>query len=156
MISALFSFLGGSAFRMIWGQVADYVEKRQNHQHEIEMLELQADMDKVRHSMDIDRLKVSSELGIKEVVIKADAEVDKLDAEAFMQAMKAANQKTGIIFVDAWNGIIRPMAASIAIILWVAALHRVGYVMSEWDKELVAVVLGFFFASRVLVRERNK
>ena len=31
MFTALFSFLGGSAFRMIWGEVTAFVSKRQDH-----------------------------------------------------------------------------------------------------------------------------
>lgn len=31
MFSALFSFLGGSVFRMIWGEVANFVQKKQDH-----------------------------------------------------------------------------------------------------------------------------
>ena len=45
MISALLSFFGGTAFRMIWGELSAWLNKRQDHQHEIERLRLQADLD---------------------------------------------------------------------------------------------------------------
>ena len=41
MFSALFSFLGGSVFRMIWGEVSSFIEKRQEHAQEIERMRLQ-------------------------------------------------------------------------------------------------------------------
>ena len=31
MFSALFSFLGGSVFRMIWGEISSFIEKKQEH-----------------------------------------------------------------------------------------------------------------------------
>lgn len=155
MFTALFSFLGGSAFRMIWGQIAGYIDKRQDHQNELDHMRLQGDLDQARHTLDCERLRLQAELGVKEVVVQADADVSRMEAQAFVEAMKTANAKTGISWVDAWNGVIRPLAASIAIFLWVLALHQAGYKMGDWDKELVGVVLGFFFASRVLTRDRG-
>ena len=42
MISAIISFLGGSVFRMIWGEVSTWVTAKQNHAQELERLRLQA------------------------------------------------------------------------------------------------------------------
>ena len=36
MISALVSFLGGSVFRMLWGEISAWLTKAQDHKHEIE------------------------------------------------------------------------------------------------------------------------
>ena len=80
MFSALFSFLGGSVFRMIWGEVSAAWTKHQDHKHELESMKLQADLERVKHDQEMERLKVSSELQIKQVEVMADAEVEKLDA----------------------------------------------------------------------------
>jgi hypothetical protein len=149
MFSALFSFLGGSVFRMIWGEVSAAWTKHQDHKHELEALKLQADLEKAKHDQEMERLKVSSELHIKEVEVIADAEVEKLDAEAFIVAQKTLNQPTGNKIIDAWNGAIRPAAASTALLIWWFCLYTQGFVLTEWDKELVGVILGFYFAHRV-------
>lgn len=155
IISALLSFLGGSAFRMIFPEIAGYFSKRQDNENEIARMRVQADLDKAKHEQDQERIRLQAELGVKEVVVQADADVSRMEAQAFVEAMKTANQKTGITWVDAWNGVIRPLAASIAIMLWILALYSSHFVMGDWDKELVCVILGFFFASRALLRDKK-
>ncbi len=150
MLSGLISFLGGSAFRMIFGEVAAYFQKKQDKEAELELMKLQGELDAKRHAQDLERMKLQSELGVKEVQIKGDIDVEKIDAAAFVEAMKVSNQPTGIKWVDAWNGIIRPLAASIALLLWVFALNEAGFKMGDFDRELVAVVIGFWFANRAM------
>jgi hypothetical protein len=57
--------------------------------------------------------------------------------------------------VDIWNGIIRPSAATIALVLWCLKLASQNWKMDEWDVTLAGTVLGFFFADRSLGK-RNK
>ncbi len=154
-MSAILSFLGGAAFRMIWGQLASIWTKAQDHKHELAMLQLQAELDDKRHARDCERLRLQSELGVKEVVVQADADMARIEASAWMQAATRATERTGVFLVDLWNGVIRPAAASIALYLWVVALNTQGWKMSDWDRELVGVIIGFYFASRVLSRDRR-
>ena len=155
MISAILSFLGGSAFRMIWSQIASYIDNRQEHQHELERMRLEKELDDSRHARECERLRLQSSLGVTEFRVQADADVSRLEAQAFVEAVKLPSPPTGIPVVDGWNGSIRPMAATIAIFLWVAHLVNAGFVMNEWDRDLCGVVIGFFFASRALVRDRD-
>jgi len=150
MISALFSFLGGSVFRMIWGEVASFIQKKQDHAHELEMQRLQAELEAGRHERDMARIKLQSDLNVKEVQVVGDVAIQKVEADAFVEAIKAAAIPTGVKWVDAWNGSIRPAAATVAICLWVFALAKAGFITNDWDKELVGVVLGFYFADRSL------
>lgn len=154
-MSAIISFLGGAAFRMIWGQLASMWSKRQDHKHELEMLRLQADLDDKRHARDCERLRLQSELGVKEVVVQTDSDIARIEASAFMQASTRVTERTGIYIADLWNSVIRPAAASISLYLWVVALNAQGWKMTEWDRELVGVIIGFYFASRVLSRDRR-
>lgn len=137
---------------MIWGGVSSWIDKQQDHQHEIARMELQGRMDAEQHARNLESLRVQSELGIKTIQVQSEADAAKLELEGWAGAVKDAMRPTGITWVDAWNGIIRPMAATISIALWVIALNASGWHMTEWDKELVGVVLGFFFASRVLAK----
>lgn len=149
MFSALFSFLGGSVFRMIWGEVSEFVNKSQDHKHEMEALRLQSDLEDKKALQELERMRVASELGIKELEVKTNAEIESKDADAFIAAMATVNVKTGNWFIDAWNGSIRPAAATTALLLWWFCLYTQGFVLTEWDKELVGVILGFYFAHRV-------
>lgn len=150
MFGALFSFLGGSVFRMIWGEVSDWVKKKQDHAFELERIKAEGEQDDKRHYREMERLKTQSDLGIKEIQIAGDVAIQKTEAEAFVQAIRAAAVPTGVAWVDAWNGSIRPAAATIALCLWVLALAKAGFVTNDWDRELVGVVLGFYFADRAL------
>ena len=35
MFEALISFLGGSVFRMVWGEIASWYSKKMDHEHEM-------------------------------------------------------------------------------------------------------------------------
>ncbi|MFC5524003.1 hypothetical protein [Polaromonas jejuensis] len=152
MFSAIFSFLGGSVFRMIWGEVSAWYTAKQDHSFEIERMRLQGDLDAAQHARNLEAIKVQAELGVKTIQVQAEADVGKIEAEGWFAAVKQSMVPTGIKWVDAWNGIIRPLAASIAILLWVLALNTQGWKMSDWDMELCGVILGFFFASRELTK----
>lgn len=155
-MSAILSFLGGSAFRLIWSQVAEYLNKKQEHSQEVERMTLQANLDDNRHKNDCERIRLQSELGVKEIMVSADAEVNKLEAAAFMEAMKnAIPPPTGIQWVDAWNNIIRPMGATLGYILVLGELITLNWVMNDWHQSLVGTMLGFFFASRELAKGRK-
>lgn len=152
MFSAILSFLGGSVFRMVWGEVSSWITARQDHRFEVERMRLQGDIEAAQHTRNLEAIKVQAGLGVQTIRVQAEADVGKLETEGWAAAVRQAMQPTGIAWVDAWNGIIRPLAASIAILLWVLALNTQGWKMSAWDRELVGVVLGFFFASRELMK----
>lgn len=155
MLEALFSFLGGSVFRMIWGEVSAWANKKQDHAHELERLRLQNELDDRAHQRTQDALRLQNELGIQMVAAKAEADVATAEAAAFAKVMDSAFKPTGWAVVDIWNGIIRPSAATIALALWVLKLNHQGWKMDEWDVTLAGTVLGFFFADRSLGK-RNK
>jgi hypothetical protein len=150
MLSALFSFLGGSVFRMIWGEVSSFVNRQQDHAFEIERLKLQNDFDDRAHQRSQEAIKLQAELGVKTIQAQAESDVMSEEAKAFTEAMKNAFKPTGIYWVDAWNAVIRPAAATVALGLWVLKLSHQGFIMQDYDMEITGVVLGFFFADRSL------
>jgi len=150
MISALFSFLGGSIFRMIWGEASAYLNKRQDHAHEVEMLRVQQELDDARHARDLEQMRLANELGVKMVEVQKDAAIAAGELDAFSKAIEAAARPTGIKWVDAWNGSIRPSYATVALILWLVKVAAQGFTMDAFDAELLAVVAGFYFADRSL------
>lgn len=155
MFEALFSFLGGSVFRMIWGEVAAWQNKKQDHKYELERLKLQTEIDDRAHQRTQETLRLQNELGLRVVEAKAEADVAVEEAAAFRKLVETASKPTGYTVVDVWNGIIRPSAATIALVLWVLKLNHQGWKMDDWDVTLAGTVLGFFFADRSLGK-RNK
>jgi hypothetical protein len=150
MLSALLSFLGGSVFRMLWGEISAFINKRQDNAHELQMLQLQSDIDDRAHTRNQEAMQLQAQLGIKTIEAQSQAMVDKAEADAFGEAMARAFGPTGYSAVDIWNGIVRPAAATIALALWVCKLITQDFRMADWDMELVGAILGFFFADRSL------
>ena len=150
MISAIISFLGGSAFRMVWGEVSNYLKNKQDHKQEVEMLRLQSALDDKKHQRDVEIMNRSAELGIERIRVGAEVEVDKEDARAFSGAMREAFKPVGVPAVDIANAMVRPMFAYLCWALWALKLHSQAWVMNDFDMQLMAIIIGFFFADRTL------
>lgn len=154
MLAAIFNFLGGAAFRMIWGEVSSWLNKKLDHEHEIERMKLQGDLEEANSKRQESLIRLQSELGVKQIEVKGEVEADKAAGEAFTAAMQNF-KPTGIKGVDAWNACIRPSAATVALLLWIMELVIAGFALTEWDRELMGSILGFYFADRSL-RHRGK
>ena len=149
-MSAILSFLGGSVFRMLFGALMGYFEKKQEHVFEVERMKLQADLEDRAAERRAAALTQQAELKVEAIRVQGDMDIQTTELQGWSAAVATATARSGIWIVDLWNGIIRPSAASIALYLWVAALYAQSWQMTDWDKELVGVILGFFFASRMM------
>lgn len=152
MLSALFSFLGGSVFRMIWGEATAFLNKKQDHSHELEMMQAQAVYEDRAHQRSLENMRIQAELGVKMVEVQRENIIAQGDSDAFTEAMKNVGKPTGNFFVDTWNGIIRPSFATVALFLWVLKVWSQSFKMDDFDIGLLAVIVGFFFADRSLRR----
>lgn len=150
-MSALLSFLGGSAFRMIWGEVSAYATKHQDHKHEKELLIIQQQAEASTHARNLENLKLQSDLGIKKVYVEHQAAVDEGELDAWITASKATQGKSGIPWIDGWNQAIRPGVATIAIFAMVTEIALLG-ALTDWHKEVFSAALGLFLADRSLTK----
>ena len=150
MFSGLIAFLGGSAFRMVWGEVSAWMTARQDHAHEIDRMRLQGDLDAAQHARNMEAIKVQADLGVKTIEAQAEADLDRLAGGAWSALVESTTKMTGIWFIDVWNQSIRPMLATIAIGVVVAEIAMNGFALSEWDRDLVAAILGIYTADRSL------
>jgi hypothetical protein len=150
MLSALISFLGGSVFRMIFGEVASYFQKKQDHAHELARMEFQRELEREQHERMQAALKTQHEMGIKTIEVQGEQTANAIEMQGWANAVANATATTGVFIVDLWNGVIRPSAATIALFLWVLALNSQSWKMNDWDQNLVGVILGFFFANRAM------
>lgn len=152
MISTLLSFFGGSVFRMLWGEISAFINKRQDHNFEIQRLELQARVDAEQHARNLEAIRVQAELGVQTIRVAAEGKVDEITANAWQRAVDATAGHTGIWLVDLWNGIIRPALATMCAALVALHFYRAGWVLDEQGWALVGAVLGIYVADRTLFK----
>lgn len=151
MITALFSFLGGNVFRMIFGEIISYLNRRIDHQQEIERMRLQAELDAAQHQRQQAAIELQAELGVKTIQVQAEAALGQIEAEGWLAAVKATALQTGIAWVDAWNATIRPGVATWAVIM--LTLGEFGLiVLSENTIALAGCALGIYLADRSLMK----
>jgi hypothetical protein len=154
-MSAILTFLLGGGFRAIWGEISTWINAKQEHEQELARMKLQADLDSAKASQQLEAMKTQSALGIQLAQVTAQTALDQSDADTFNSAIKLANASSGVRWVDAWNGTIRPAFATVVLILWVGSLIVRHGVLNDWDTSLMGSVAGFFFADRAL-RTRGK
>lgn len=150
MIATLLSFLGGTAFRMIWGEVSAWLTAKQNQAHEIERLRLQAEVDAAQHARNLESIKLQAELGVQTIRVQAEGVATGAEAQAWGEAAANVTKLTGIWLVDMWNGIIRPLTASICLGLWVLHVGKAGWVLDEQGWAILGAALGLYLADRAL------
>jgi hypothetical protein len=148
----ILSFLGGNAFRLIFGEIMAFINKKQDHALEIERMKMQGQLDAEQHARHQEAIRTQAELGVKVIQVQRDADLDRIDASAWAEAVASVGKQTGIKFLDIWNGSIRPLLATLAILVVVFEIMRNGFVLSDWDKELVGAILGIYVADRSLSR----
>lgn len=149
MFTALLTFLGGTAARLFLGHLFDFITKWQDAKNEMAHLELQGRLDAAQHERNLAAISLQAQLGIKVIEAQTVSHVSQAEADAFVEAVKATGQRTGVLWVDLWNGIIRPLLATICIVLWVAKISKAGFVLDPWDMELVGLALGIFVGGRI-------
>lgn len=147
---AILSFLGGNAFRLIFGEVAAYFSKKQEHAQEVERLKLQGDLDAAQHERNQAAIRLQAELSVKTIQVQAEAALDRIESDAWAAAVADVGKQTGIKWLDMWNGSIRPALATMAMAIVIFEFCQAGFVLTEWDRELVGAILGIYVADRHL------
>jgi hypothetical protein len=151
MLSALISFFGGSVFRMLWGEISAWMTARQDHRHEIERLRLQGEMEAAAHARNLESQRLQAELGIKTITVQAEADLSRLEGEGWLEAVKATGRAVGVVWVDAWNAVIRPAVATWAVAMITAHyLHWIVLDDNGWS--LAGAALGIYLADRTLFK----
>ena len=152
MISAILSFLGGSAFRMIWGEVSAWVNKKLEHEQEMERLEANERYSAAQHARNLEAIKVQADMQIKVVEVQAESAMEQLDAQTFLEGVKATTVRTGIKWVDAWNQTIRPGVATWAVLMLSLEAFALIGAIEGGTREVCYAALGLFLADRTLAK----
>jgi hypothetical protein len=151
MFSALFSFLGGTAFRMIWGEFSSWLNKKQDHEFEIVRLRLQEEIDDKTHERNLENLRVQADLGVKTIVAQADNNIRELETQGWIEAIRSTAKKSGVAWIDGWNAVIRPSVATWAILMMTFAEFG-AIVLSENAWAVASAALGIYLADRTLFK----
>jgi len=151
MISAILSFLGGSVFRMLWGEIASWVNKRLEHQQEMERLAQQEGFASAQHARNLESIRVQAELQVKVIEVQAQSALDQLDAQTFLEGVKATTVRTGVRWVDAWNALIRPGVATWAVAMLSAEAFK-WVTVTEATASVCFAALGLYLADRTLAK----
>lgn len=149
--SGVVSFLGGGLFRMVWGEVSSYLNKRQDHKYELERMELQGTLDGRAHERLMTSMRFQAEQQVKVIEVAARGEVDKIEAGAWASAVHGTTVITGIWFVDMANAIIRPGGAVWA--LYMLTANEYGWLptaLSDTTANVCFAFIGLFVADRTL------
>ena len=149
MLSALLSFLGGSVFRMIWGEVSAALTRRQDHRHEIERMRLQADLEAAAHDRNQAAIRMQAELGIQVVRVQSEADTARIEAEGWLDAVRSTGRSVGVAWVDAWNAVIRPAVATWSVGMLTCSEFGL-FSISESTASVCFAALGIYLADRTL------
>ena len=152
IISTLVSFLGGSVFRMLWGEISSYFNKKQDHEQELERMRLQNDLDAAQHDRNTAAIRLQHDLGIKTIQVASEAKIAEIETDAWLEAVKGTTKTVGIWFIDTWNGLIRPLVATWAIIMISIDFGNKGWKLDANGWELCAAALGIYLADRALFK----
>jgi len=152
MFSSLISFLGGSAFRMMWGEISAFFTAKQEHVYEIERMKVQGLLEDEQHQRNMEAIKIQAELGVKVIEAQREADLDRIEYGAWASVVESTTKLTGIKFIDAWNGAIRPALATMAMFIIIGEVVSTGFALSMWVMDLVAAILGIYMADRSLMK----
>jgi hypothetical protein len=148
-MSGLLSFLGGSAFRMIWGEVSSFLNKKQEHNQELDRMKLIEQFDEAKHRRELESLRLQAEQGVQLVRVQSEANIDEYEAKAWATLSESTTKTIGIKWIDAWNAAIRPGGATWAIALLTLEAFTLVNVTSG-TLEVAWAFLGLFVADRTL------
>jgi len=150
MIESLIAFLGGNAFRMLFGEISSAWTKYQDHKHELSMMRLQSEIEAQRHGQQVEMTRLQTEAAVTVVRVQGEADISRGETDAFVEAVRATSRSTGVAWVDAWNGAIRPGLATLAAALIAGHFARTGFALDEPGWALVSAILGVYIADRNL------
>jgi hypothetical protein len=151
MITALLSFLGGNVFRMIFGEIVSAWNKKQEHAQELDRMALQEKIDAAQHERNLAGIKLQADMQIKVVTVQAEAAVGQIEAQGWLEAIKATTVQTGIKWIDGWNAVIRPGVATWSIVMMTLGEFAVIH-LSENTVALAGCALGIYLADRSLFK----
>ena len=151
-MGGLLSFLGGTAFRWLFGEALDYLKRRQELANELELMRLSHEQDRDKHQWQQEAIAAHAAAGVKVIEAQAQASREQIADQAFLAAVQGVNTASQRKdWIGAWNAAIRPFLATVAIISLFG--ESMGWmVLSALFAEVCCAVLGVFVGERIRAR----
>jgi hypothetical protein len=151
MFGGLISFLGGTAFRWLLGEVLGFVKARDEHRAEMARMALQHEQDRDRAQWQREAMAAAAAEGLRIVEAQSVASASRAADDAFLAAIEGVNEAgKRTDWIGAWNACIRPLLASVAIVLLVGqAVAPSVFILSALTLDLICAVLGVFVGERI-------
>jgi stage V sporulation protein SpoVS len=148
MIAELIAFAGSATVRWILGEGIDFMKKRSERKQELEALEMNHKHDRERRQWNLDELKAAHVNQIELVREQGAGRLDEIGAMMQKAAVESLFTKSGVLWVDGWNGAIRPFLATCAIIL-ICLEPFMDIKIDEATKTFLFSALGLFVGGRI-------
>lgn len=149
-MTALISFLGSASLRWLLGELLGIFKAREDRRAEIDMLRLQADLERERAERQRLAVQDAAAAGIKLVEVQTSARAAAASDEMMLEALRQLGKPTGVAWVDALNASVRPVMAYVSLLL--LAGHAVApehIILTGMVGEVVGGVLGLFVGGRI-------
>lgn len=162
MITTLLTLLGGGlgGLMRLLPEFLKLFTAKQDRDHEYRMTLLQLDIDKARAAQAID-------------LVHAQGEINQAVGEmsAYIEAIKGQGQMTGVPFIDALNQSVRPVVTywwmtlftiyKIAMLVasalsWTSLDDFIIKLWTVQDAGILAMILGFWFVDRAIIRRNPR
>jgi len=149
-MTALISFLGSASLRWLLGELLGIVKAREDRRAEIDMLRLQADLERERAERQRLAVADAAAAGVKLVEAQREASASDAADRMMLAGVEAVGRPSGVQWVDSWNGSIRPALASASILLLLGnALFPAHVALTGLVGEVVCGALGLYVGGRI-------
>ena len=152
----LLGMIGGGVFRLL-PEVLKAFNTRRDADHEYRMTELQLRIDQARATQALDLVHAHGA-----------AAADSAELQAWAEAVRGQGAGTGLKWVDALSSTVRPVltywwclvlySLHKAVLVGVGLSERLGLaqlapvLLTDFDRSVVASIIGFWFTDRALRR----
>lgn len=150
-MGGVLSFLGGTAFRWVFGSLIDQWNKYQDHKHEVSLLELQHRIDADKHQWQQDAIKAQAEAGVRVIEAQSAAASTAAVEAVFSLAVQGVNEaQRRDDWIGGWNAMIRPLLATVAILMLAGESLMPGAItLTPLFAEVACAALGVFVGDRI-------
>jgi hypothetical protein len=150
----ILSFLGGTAFRWLFGEIIGFVKEREERKRELEMMRLSHEQDKDKHQWQQEAIAAQAAAGVRVIEARRQADESAASDATFFKASEGVNKASERgDWIGAWNASIRPFLATVGILLLVGnTVAPSVFVLSALVMELICAALGVFVGERIRQR----
>lgn len=144
VLETLFGGLLGGVTRLA-PEVMTYFDKKNERVHELAMQDKQLEASKVQQAS-----------ALAQAQVQADSAYNTGAMAALKEAITGQSKPTGVAWVDALSGTVRPVITYALVLLYAYSKVITGRAWGEEDMAMLAAVLNFWFLSRVIDKKAGK